>query len=755
MAAPVALCLHGQVSSWRGRKKLIAAEDTADVLNRSRRSLVRLAADSLLRNVVDFGRREGTPIDVFIHSWNPELGELLDELYQPQTSRHEPVLRNLTRLATAHFHLLSRHFSLRAVVQMVPATVSLVMVARLDLLLYEPISLPALLRESRGRPSLWLPQKCQPRYGRHSFVGTRYGVPAHEESRMHESCGCVRVGDCLGGRGHLLESPSLDGMQMRGYPPPLSHSLYVLDWWLVATREVAGTFGDIYDGHDQYARELAARMRAANATPRQHLWPSAHFFWAHHVTNILPSNVAVHFGPLLSGRDFTLARNARFGRDCEAPVRAAERMPDTMSAAAAGLSARSIHARLVQQCPSRFQRSTALLCPHDTPVCPSSIALSVASTIRATEASLSMEGLPPSHALDAGRATAAAMLTNESCTTPWARRVARSIVDAEAAAAARGEVSAMGASDVCLVRARVAGEDEAFVAAEVRCALRNARQQIQASGHGQASGHALPHLRAFTSVLLDQGSLSPRRRLPDRFIDAPTKQRRELLEGRWGSEAMLRRIAPVLGVPGSAIRLLLGSEAPTVRLIPEERLPRGRCGVLLLRMGGATANVRESLGVDLPFMMRLAAPGALVVGSSPTACSTEAALATPDSMYVGASGKRFREHCWGERWADLVRTRALHTLPSPAAPGSTPRRSECMRGRWCAAALGRSGCGLARNISGEHMRGAGGRSSSRPPSNSRRGRVGGFSGEVHGRLPREVYYAWKAVGGAEYGARCR
>ena len=159
--ARTALCLHGHVSSWRGRKKLSAVEDTDDLVNRSRRSLVRLAAGSLLQNVVEYGRREGTSIDVFIHSWNPELGGLLDKLYQPVKSRHEPVLHNLTRLATAHFHLLSRHFSLRAVVQMVPVAVSLVMVARLDLLLYEPMPLMTLLRESRGRPSLWLPQKCQ------------------------------------------------------------------------------------------------------------------------------------------------------------------------------------------------------------------------------------------------------------------------------------------------------------------------------------------------------------------------------------------------------------------------------------------------------------------------------------------------------------------------------------------------------------------------------------------------------------------
>ena len=68
-------------------------------------------------------------IGVFIHSWNPEMADLLTELYAPLASEHEPVHKKLRSL-------LSQHLSMKKVLALVPGGVRLIMLARLDLLFY-------------------------------------------------------------------------------------------------------------------------------------------------------------------------------------------------------------------------------------------------------------------------------------------------------------------------------------------------------------------------------------------------------------------------------------------------------------------------------------------------------------------------------------------------------------------------------------------------------------------------------------------
>jgi hypothetical protein len=153
MPAPsAALCLHGRVSSWHGSA---TPKDWPQALvNRSRRSLARFAADSLRRHVVLASMRAGLHVPVYIHLWNPELREVLDAQLTPAASTYEPVIPGLRALR-------SMHLSMERVLALVPASVSLVMVSRADLLLFSDAPLASLAAAVRG-PSLWLPHTCMP-----------------------------------------------------------------------------------------------------------------------------------------------------------------------------------------------------------------------------------------------------------------------------------------------------------------------------------------------------------------------------------------------------------------------------------------------------------------------------------------------------------------------------------------------------------------------------------------------------------------
>ena len=370
---PIALCLHGHISSWVGSK----SNETFWWLNASRRSLARLAADSVVRHVLQPNR-----VDVFIHSWNPELAKLLDELYAPLSSKHDAVLPQLR-------NVLSQHLSMKRCLALVPNNVRLIMVARLDLLFFTDVPLRELVELAGHRPMLWLPQACQ-----HD-----HGVPRAEHAAMFASCGCRvdrwRRDTCnsISGKGWLMEAPSAERLNARG-PAEEVHSLYVLDWWFVATPSVARSFVAIHDNYTRYVRALHQRHFAGPA------W--AHFYWAHHVTHELPANVAVHFVTLQHGRDFSLARFVRFGVDCEAQVTSPEKLAGTANATAAKLTRLRMHPRLEGQCPARLQRHQFISCPWDTPACRAQAhhAERVVAALRRAKTVLHLEGLPFAHAFD-------------------------------------------------------------------------------------------------------------------------------------------------------------------------------------------------------------------------------------------------------------------------------------------------------------------------------------------------------------------
>ena len=155
--ASLALCLHGKVSGAASashiEKHPECRSDARYMYNRSLEAHTRLAHQSHQRYIIEANRAAGVEVGVYMHSWTPEAAALLDELYTPSASRHEPALDHLDKVA-------SQHLSLKRCVALVPRRFSLVLVSRFDVVFLSPVlgrQLPGL----DGVVRLWLPQACQ------------------------------------------------------------------------------------------------------------------------------------------------------------------------------------------------------------------------------------------------------------------------------------------------------------------------------------------------------------------------------------------------------------------------------------------------------------------------------------------------------------------------------------------------------------------------------------------------------------------
>lgn len=156
-----------------------------------------------------------------------------------------------------------------------------------------------------------------------------------------------------------------------------------------------------------------------------------------------------------------------------------------------------------------------------------------------------------------------------------------------------------GAAEASAGASGASGASAADTAHDIGCALRTARLGVGGT-------------RSFTSVLLSQGPVAGGAgRSPRRASSAEAQRRHAAVQQAFLDGSNLSSLPTVLATT---------SDVPTVRGLDDARLPRGRCSLLLLHMFAATANVRQSLRVDLPHILRLGAPDALVVALSPKPC---------------------------------------------------------------------------------------------------------------------------------------
>lgn len=173
-AAAVGLVLHGRLGSWLQSASELQIDEDIIRRNASAKQLpqasklraVRAYAAfthaSFERHLIGPSRATGADVRVVVHSWNPECADVLDRLYRPAASAHEQTISGFDKVESQHESMRRGLAMLRG---LKASPVALVMVARLDLLLYSDVPLPRLVPPAGQAASarrLYLPHTCIP-----------------------------------------------------------------------------------------------------------------------------------------------------------------------------------------------------------------------------------------------------------------------------------------------------------------------------------------------------------------------------------------------------------------------------------------------------------------------------------------------------------------------------------------------------------------------------------------------------------------
>ena len=245
----VAVVIHGRIGIWRTRSSHIddahvvwlanapqawrsapKSMDGIDTNVSAHSTLAGFAAfgrGSLWQYVISPNREAGLSLDIFLHSWHAEIGALLDAMYAPTASRHEPVQRRLNTVQSQH---LSMKTALGLMTKHEATTrqpYDLALVTRYDILYFTQLMLAPL-----GEAPLWLPHWCH-----------RYPLTAQAGMLIRAACG-----NWPGhGEGYLVHPATTTGVDPTSR---LRRSLKsreadfdfaYLDWWFVATPAIART----------------------------------------------------------------------------------------------------------------------------------------------------------------------------------------------------------------------------------------------------------------------------------------------------------------------------------------------------------------------------------------------------------------------------------------------------------------------------------------------------------------------------------
>ena len=340
--------------------------------------------DNVFEHIVEPNRRSGVEVDVFCHSWHPELSDVIDKLYQPVRSQHQRLVRSLDKVRSQHLSMARGLALIDEAARSSPSALphALVAVLRYDIVFYS-----ALLFGPLVRSPLWLPRWC--------------GL-----SKLSSEQGKLVRGACGNsegrGEGFLTRPVRLSEMFMR---PGSAHknmsegadqSYLTMDWWFIATPDVARSFGSIYERAEAYTARIS-RLGSMPVyshqlcTPRPRLTPrlrdrsptrgrtfSSHASaygsprvraGAFHINNVLRLGAAVRFVKTASV-DFRLARQWRYGPYCRPQLSGdlATRVTALAAAVAPRLPRQAVSSgatNIAWACPARL----AVFCPWYSPPC--------------------------------------------------------------------------------------------------------------------------------------------------------------------------------------------------------------------------------------------------------------------------------------------------------------------------------------------------------------------------------------------------
>ena len=371
-----ALVLHGRVGLWSasasdlvtegkiaalravlGRheyrtlgKAARAARVEAFDLRAARAAYLRFAHASIWRHVVAANRASGLEFPIFLHSWHPELGGLLDELYRPIASAHDEFNASIDKVQSQHRSMAR---GLAMATQHGDAKIKHVMVARYDLFFYTDLVVAPLVSSTQNVP-LWLPHWC------HRVTGVEYAPSMAETAAARAACG---FSSSWHGDGSLATRPSCKGWVCTRFQHTAADRNLVLDWWFVARVSVARAFAEIDAKFAEYSEKVALLLDNDTAVRKKGYMRWSHFYWGYIIDHVLKLRQNIRY-VMYEGVDFTLARFWHNGAHCQP---SAPRLPT--SEILAGMARRL--ARPSEQCPadSRNAGGARLFCPWYAPSC--------------------------------------------------------------------------------------------------------------------------------------------------------------------------------------------------------------------------------------------------------------------------------------------------------------------------------------------------------------------------------------------------
>ena len=421
----LAAVLFGKHGSFSSSASFLQAHPSCDTqknnaINATHR-FATFIAKQWIQKIKTHAQKKNLSVEFILHSWNPQMKNLLDNLYQPLRSKHEEPMESLDKVQSAHLSLNRALKIMDEAFSEVSPT--LVLVSRYDVLWLSNIRLPSLPLQDQVSGMLWLPSSCVPivgpltqeRPGRSFFSDVSEGenINVKFDPLVSTACGCVGRSFIMNGRilsrnchnsrfvdgGRLMQLPYLTRflgqyVGTRAYHSPsitkeqMVHGDpnfygYVLDYFFLATPKVAHSFSDIYFERESYDKRVSELLpKSTILSHHKGPFPSwAHMYWAVHINEVLTRRgVQIAFLDMLDMRDFVLGRRYRHGPICtvettwnktSARIRtliervAQERAPPHEAYRLFGGG----QSPLSGQCPRELQRGLAIACPVHSPAC--------------------------------------------------------------------------------------------------------------------------------------------------------------------------------------------------------------------------------------------------------------------------------------------------------------------------------------------------------------------------------------------------
>ncbi|KAL3904378.1 MAG: hypothetical protein SGPRY_011304 [Prymnesium sp.] len=291
----LAVVLHGKLGNFPSLLPHAQSRPTRALENaQPSAQLGVLCALSMLRNVVRPNARAFS-VDVIGHSWSPAVGGVLDAIYQPVRSLHEPepsggcppalFERRYCERTRAHIRGISRALRLKRSHESSHGfTYDLVFLSRWDVLWQQPLAVKSLPGFSRLANRVWLPRMCAPlnsaemgRSLRESICGGQAGPwsapqPALECSAAARACAA-----------DMSE-------EARQY--------YLMDWWLLfGSSELSDRFAQMDTSFVEIGEIVRSRLSSQQrkVIAMGHAWWGVQLLWRMRAQLVFALDAGVNF----------------------------------------------------------------------------------------------------------------------------------------------------------------------------------------------------------------------------------------------------------------------------------------------------------------------------------------------------------------------------------------------------------------------------------------------------------------------------